>query len=336
MDMHGMFPMNLPSGTSTMGSMDPSFQNSPFIKCEPGTQGNSVQSHTPYDSHSMAESNMNGPYYGPRQFTPMQFQPTANMQSGLLSSTPARPYPFMNPYQHETIPNSYPYPSGGVRSGFDMRDIGMQFGCSNPPPSITWGRQASSSLGNLGIKSEHLQQDTSALMWGSPPTFQQDITVTRSGDQYPNGFSANLEPQSSFPPAFATLTSVDRDQNTPAFNWNQSAVPRQKSPIIKSEEQPQAGLTINWEPVQPPQDPPLSQTEEHPESNESATGVSIPASLPQTDEKLRDIELPDKETSTWDAALSSPRDISLDTQLHQSSNALVLWQPPNPSRQLHQ
>lgn len=342
MDMQGMFPMNLPSGTSTTGSVDPSFRNNPFIKCEPGMQGNSVQSHPPYDSHSMAENNMHGQYYVPRQFTPIQFQPGANMQPGLLSSTPARPSPFMNPYQHEMIPSSYPYSSAGVRPGFDMRDIGVQFACSNPPPSITWGRQVSSSLGDPVIKSEELQQDTSALMWGSPPSFQQDITTASSGDQHPNSFPANLEPQSSFPPAFPTLASMDRDQNPPAFNWNQSAVPRQKSPIIKSEEKPQSSTTINWEPVLPPQDPPVSQNEEHPQSSEKATWASIsPASFPQTNGQLRGTELRGKETTIWDSTSSSPGYISpqisfTETEIQQPSNALVLWQPPNSSRQLYQ
>ncbi|KAJ5787689.1 hypothetical protein N7457_002679 [Penicillium paradoxum] len=171
--MQGTFPMG-PTLVMPMEPMDSSLQSNPFVKCEPGTQGNpNLQSVVQYSLQSMPETAMQAQYYLPQEFASTEFQLASNMPSGLPSHTPATSS-FMNPYQAPTMATSYPYTSSSIQSDLDMREFEIPFAAMNVEPTITWEpRSPSRQEGGPIVKIEEEQQD-----YGEIPSIEVSKTYS--------------------------------------------------------------------------------------------------------------------------------------------------------------
>ncbi|KAK4869024.1 hypothetical protein LT330_006633 [Penicillium expansum] len=137
-EMQGIFPMAPPLVIPTMESIDSSLPGNPFIKCEPGTEGNThLQSLIHHSPQFISETSTEGQYYFPQDFASMQFQVASSIPSGIPSPSPTSSS-FMNPYQFPSAPTGYPYSSPSTQYGFEMREFGQLQPFSNYAPIISW------------------------------------------------------------------------------------------------------------------------------------------------------------------------------------------------------
>ncbi|KOS36828.1 hypothetical protein ACN38_g12396 [Penicillium nordicum] len=137
-EMQGVFPMAPPLMMPTMEQTDSSFPGNPFIKCEPGTEGNPhLQSLMQYPPQFMPETSTEGQYYFPQDFASMQFQLASAIPSRIPSPSPTSSS-FRNPYQFSTASAGYPYSSAGTQSSFDMREFDQLPYFTNYAPTISW------------------------------------------------------------------------------------------------------------------------------------------------------------------------------------------------------
>ncbi|KAJ5194265.1 hypothetical protein N7491_001601 [Penicillium cf. griseofulvum] len=157
--MQGIFPMAPPLMMPTMESIDSSLPGNPFVKCEPGTQGNAnLQSLTQHSPHLMLETSTEGQYYFPQDFASMQFQLASSIPSGMPSPSPATSSSFMNPYQFPTASTAYPYSSPSIQSGFDLQEFEQTHPFINYAPTITWEPLPPSRQEDPTVKVEGEQQ----------------------------------------------------------------------------------------------------------------------------------------------------------------------------------
>ncbi|KUM62729.1 hypothetical protein ACN42_g4386 [Penicillium freii] len=139
LEMQGVFPMAPPLMMPTMEPIDSSLSGNPFVKCEPGTEGNNpnLQSLMQHSPQFMSETSTQGQYYFPQDFASMQFQLASNIPPRIPSPIPTSSS-FMNPYQFSTAPAVYPYSSASTQSVFDLREFDQMSSFTNYAPSINW------------------------------------------------------------------------------------------------------------------------------------------------------------------------------------------------------
>ncbi|KAJ5456290.1 hypothetical protein N7530_011564 [Penicillium desertorum] len=157
-EMQGIFPM-APPFMMPMESTDSSLPGNPFVKCEPGTQGNAnIQSFMQHSPQLMLDST-EGQYYFPQDFASTQFQLASNIPSGIPSPSPGTSLSFMheNPYQFPTTPTGYSYPTPGTQS-FDFRDFDQINHFSNYAPTINWEPRPPPRQESPTVKVEEQQQ----------------------------------------------------------------------------------------------------------------------------------------------------------------------------------
>ncbi|KAJ5963919.1 uncharacterized protein N7479_003795 [Penicillium vulpinum] len=158
-EMQGISPMAPPLMMPTIESIDSSLPGNPFVKCEPGTQGNAnIQSLMQHSPQLMLEASTEGQYYFPQDFASMQFQLASSIPSRISSPSPATSSSFMNPYQFQTAPTGYPYSSPSIQSGFDLREFEQLNPFANYAPTITWEPRPPSRQEGPGVKIEEEKQ----------------------------------------------------------------------------------------------------------------------------------------------------------------------------------
>lgn len=160
-EMQGIFPMAPPLMMPTMESIDSSLQGNPFVKCEPGTQGNAnLQSLMQHSPQLMSEASTEGQYYFPQDFASMQFQLASSLPSGIPSPSPTASSSFMyeNPYQFPTMSTGYPYSTPSTKSGFDLREFDQLPRFSNYAPTISWEPRPPSRQESPAVKVEQETQ----------------------------------------------------------------------------------------------------------------------------------------------------------------------------------
>ncbi|KAJ5824973.1 hypothetical protein N7447_007313 [Penicillium robsamsonii] len=158
-EMQGIFPMAPPFMMPIMESTDSSLPGNPFVKCEPGTQGNTnLQSLLQNSPQMMLEASTKGQYYLPQDFTSMQFQLASSIPSGISSPSPTISSSFMIPYQFPTAPASYPYSSPSIQSSFDLQEFEQMNSFTNYAPTITWEPRHPSRQEGPAVKIKEEQQ----------------------------------------------------------------------------------------------------------------------------------------------------------------------------------
>jgi hypothetical protein len=285
-----------PAEIQSTFTMDSSFQTSPFIKSELGTQGNpGLQNTMHYNPLSMMSNNMHGGYYFPQDFASTQFQMASSIQSmPPSSSSPATPSSFMNSYSSENMSTSYPYSSSVTQSDFHFRDVDMQNSCSNLLSTIPWDPQASSCREIPTIKAEESQQGIQTIPWEPLSSHQPNCMTATSVEQYQPSNAITWGPPSP---------RYEQHQNSPTDICDSRLLPRELSPIIKSEKQQEENRIFTLVTTSAPPTP-----------------QSIPAThVRQVYQNNRDI--------TWDTLAPPPEDASADLE-QPLSNAMVIWQPP--------
>ncbi|KAI2674901.1 hypothetical protein CBS147355_6715 [Penicillium roqueforti] len=165
-EMQGIFPMAPPLMMPTMASIDSSLPGNPFVKCEPGIQGNAnLQSFMQQSPQLMLEASAEGQYYFPQDFASMQFQLASSIPSAIPSPSPARSSSFMqNPYQFPTMSTGYPFSSPGTQSGFDLRDFDQMNPFTSSAPAISWEPRSPSRQEGPTMKAEEGQKQTEEEM----------------------------------------------------------------------------------------------------------------------------------------------------------------------------
>lgn len=168
-EMQGLFPMAPPLMMPTIESIDSSLSGNPFVKCEPGTEGNSnLQSLMQHSPQFMSETSTEGQYYFPQDFTSMQFQLASSIPSRI--SSPSQTSSFMNPYQFSTASAGYPYSSASTQSSFDLREFDQLPSFTNYAPTISWEPRPPSHQEGHTVKVEEEQQTEE----GIPSTGSQE------------------------------------------------------------------------------------------------------------------------------------------------------------------
>ena len=170
-EMQGIFPMAPPLMMPTIESSDSSLPGNPFVKCEPGTEGNTnLQSLMHHPPHFMSETSTEGHYYFPQDFASMQFQLASSIPSGIPSPSPTSSS-FLNPYQFPTVSAGYPYSSPSTQSGFEMPEFGQLQPFTNHFPTIGWIPCPPARQGGPIVKVEDEQQTEEEL----PSTGNQEV-----------------------------------------------------------------------------------------------------------------------------------------------------------------
>lgn len=261
---------------------------------------------------------MNQQQYYPQDFSSIQFQHAINMQHGTPPSSEDSPDSSMNAWPVETMPTSYPY---GMQANFGVQDFGMQSHYQSLPSGLTWDQQPA-HMGGPVIKSEQVQQSSSAMDWEPYRSSPQHVAATRPEAQHQS--STVMWPlQSSARQDIPVTAQENQNQPTPALKWEPQVIPRQTSPIIKNDEQQEAHLNIFCvDPLPIPQEVPTLQNAEQQERKTITTWTSMPPSqvfpAPQSEDISQGI--PDNTS----IPMPAPTQAALAEDL---TKALVLWRP---------
>lgn len=192
--MQGIFPMG-PPFMMPMDPVDPSLQSNPFVKCEPGTQGDlNLPSFMQYSPQQMSETTTQGAYYFPQDFASTQFQMASCIPSGLPSPSLATGS-FMNPYQPPGISTGYPYSSSNPQAGFDFREFEMSLTDMNCGPSITWEPRPCSQQesGIIKVEEEYQDQEGVRRIEGPENQTQPDQNKLDQGHQREQDVAIKVE-----------------------------------------------------------------------------------------------------------------------------------------------
>jgi hypothetical protein len=163
--MQGLFPMAPPLMIPTMESINSSLPGNPFVKSEPGTEGNpNLQSLTQHSPQFMSETSTEGQYYFPQDFASMRFQLASSIPSRIPSLSPTSSSSFMDPYQFPTTSASYPYSSASTQSGFDLREFDQLPYFANYAPCISWEPHPPSRQEHPTVKVEEEQQTEEGIL----------------------------------------------------------------------------------------------------------------------------------------------------------------------------
>ncbi|OQE41835.1 hypothetical protein PENCOP_c004G08475 [Penicillium coprophilum] len=158
-EMQGMFPMAPPLLMPLTEPTDSSLPGNPFVKCEPGTQGNANQQNLLQNYPQLVlETSTEGQYYFPQDFASMQFQQASSIPSGILSPSPATSSSSMNLYQFQNTSTGYPYSSPIIQPSFDIRELGQVNPFINYAPTTFWEPCPPSCQDDPTVKIEEEQQ----------------------------------------------------------------------------------------------------------------------------------------------------------------------------------
>ncbi|KAJ5502540.1 hypothetical protein N7463_005414 [Penicillium fimorum] len=191
-EMQGIFPMAPPLMMPTMESTDSSLPGNPFVKCEPGTQGNAnLQSFPQNSPQLMLEASTEAQYYFPQDFASMQFQLALSIPSGISSPSPTSSSSFINPYQ---LGRPYPYSSPSIQSGFDLQEFEQLNPFTNYAPTVTWEPRPPSRQEGPTVKIEEQQQIEINLAlvakvfgYASGKSFQKKYAKLKKAHKLTNG-----------------------------------------------------------------------------------------------------------------------------------------------------